>query len=629
VSGRDTIGRIREQTSIVDVVGESVKLHKQGQSYVGRCPFHREKTPSLHVNPHRGLFYCLGCGAFGDVFRFVEQRDGLSRPQAVRQLAERAGIALDETPEQRAAQQRRQALFQAGAVAADFFERMLREHPLREPAVAELLRRGLSSTSPTDAVADTLQAFRIGYAPYGWETLTAHLLHSGVSVQAAEAVGLLAPRRSGVGHYDRFRHRLMFAVLDLQGRVVAFSGRALAEPTAKQLQAAGLDPMSSGGATEARAKYINSPESPVYRKRDTLFGLDQARQHIRERQECIVVEGNFDVVSLHARGIKHVVAPLGTAFTVEQARLIKRFAPQAVFMFDPDAAGRRAVAAARQTCQEAGLVALVATVPAGMDPDELVRSGGADAVREVVQTARGILEHLIDSILEGGFPADDAQTKAAKIREVAELLGSEQDAAARAMAGRHVDRVAERLGIADSRSMRELAATVRKALAASQQALRPDPSRATRNLDPAGSKDPAYRVGREIFGAFLDYPELLGTELLSEARQLVDADLTQAIDAARQSWDKEKGLDLQQLLAKLGSPIHPFAAARLAVPRYENLDEARTKLLENVGKLKRIQLRCSSSEVEALQRAAASGDFGQEIALLREHERRAKKRHGL
>ncbi len=631
VIGQETIDRVRQQTGIVALIGESVKLQKRGRSHVGLCPFHKEKTPSFHVNEERGFYHCFGCGASGDAIRFLQEIAGLPFVDAVRELAARAGIEIIETAsdaerrQQAEARRRQQELYEVGNAAAAFFERMMREHPLRRVALEELERRGLSPTSPTDSIADALQAFRIGYAPYGWDLLSRHLLESGFSLQAAEKVGLLVPRKSGSGHYDRFRHRLMFAVLDLHGRVIAFSGRALDAPDEAELREAKIEPMGSTQGSEV-AKYVNSPESPVYKKREAVFGLYQARQGLRSEGECVLVEGNFDVMSLYARGIQNVVAPLGTAFTPEQARQIKRFAPSVTLLFDGDSAGRRAARAARDACRDAGLHARVATLPDGTDPDDLARRQGADAVRRVLGAARGMLEYLIDSALDGGFAADDSRSRAARIREVTDLLAAEDDPAVRAMAEQHADRIAERLGIADARTFRALAGSVRRALRDPRQ----DNKKRAEPPSRARSRDRRVEIGLEILGAFLDYPQLLDTQEGVEGVQLLEGDAAAAVAALRQAWDGMALTDPEQVLAKLAPSIHPFAAARLAAPRHDKLEDARLEFSENVNKLKRLELARRKSEVvEELERAAASGDFDEEISLLSEHMRRARERHGL
>jgi DNA primase len=327
VISSDTITLVRERTDIVALVTESVpSLKRRGRSWVGLCPFHKEKTGSFHVNPDRGFFHCFGCKEQGSAIDFVMKQDGATFPEAVRSLAERAGIAIEEERAERTEVDRqklqRDGLYAVSHLAATYYERQLREHPNRRYAVEELARRALvpswardgsvdaPSVSPERqaAIDDAIQAFRIGYAPPGWDGLAVFLRQQGISPLTAEAAGLLVPR-AGTGHYDRFRHRLMFPVLELQqGRVIAFSGRALAD-------------LPNDKPADKPAKYINSPESPIYTKGATLFGLYQARHSIRQAETSTLVEGNFDVVSLHAHGAANVVAPLGTAFTIDQAKL--------------------------------------------------------------------------------------------------------------------------------------------------------------------------------------------------------------------------------------------------------------------------------------------------------------------
>ena len=632
--GQETLDRVRQLTGIVELIAESVKLTKRGRSHTGLCPFHKEKTPSFHVNEERGFYHCFGCGESGDCIKFVQQTEGLTFTEAIRRLAERAGIEIVETAndaerkQQAELRRRQQELFDVGAAAAAFFERMLREHPVRNFAIEELERRALNPEGATREVADSLQAFRIGYAPYAWDALGKHLRESGLSAQAAEKVGLLAPRKQGPGHYDRFRHRLMFAVLDLQGRVIAFSGRALEEPSAAALREASIEPLGTTAA-EAPAKYVNSPESPIYRKREAVFGLYQARQALRTSERAIVVEGNFDVLSLHARGIQNAIAPLGTAFTPEQAKQIKRFAPKVILLFDGDAAGRKAVRASRDACRQAGLEAQVGTLPEGSDPDELARTQGSEGIARIVQAARGMLEYLIDATLDNTFSADDARAKAARIKEVTDLLASEEDPAVRAMAKRHADGIAARLGIADAPTLEALERSVRTALSGRQMgqdapAARVDPPARAR------SRDRRNDMGREILGALLDYPVLFDTPEVLEGLELLEGELAASIAALRQGYDGSSIGHPEEVLAKLPPSIHPFALARLAAPRHERLEDATTELVGNVKKLKGLELQRHRSEVVVeLQRAAATGDFEHEVVLLREQMRRARERHGL
>ncbi len=639
--GQETIDRVRRETKIVELVGESVKLQRRGRSFTGLCPFHKEKTPSFHVNAERGFYHCFGCHASGDAIKFVQETEGLDFVEAVRSLAERAGIDVieDESDAERKQQaelrRRQQELYDIGDRAAEYFERMLREHPLGERARAELARRGLTPKTPTDTIADALQAFRIGYAPYGWDGLVRFLKDSGLSARAAEAVGLLAPRKTGSGHYDRFRHRLMFAVVDVQGRVVAFSGRALDDPSPQELHSKGLESMGAGGSGEAPAKYVNSPESPVYRKREAVFGLYQARQALRGGDPCLVVEGNFDVVSLHARGIRSVVAPLGTAFTVEQARQIRRFTTDVVLMFDGDSAGKRATNASREPCQQAELTTKVVTLPLGKDPDDFVREKGPEAVQHLLKGAQGILEYLIDAALSEEFLSEGAEARGKRVEYVKRLIASEKDPMTRRWAEDFANRIAAgRLKAAVDNPQDTL--TLQTLSRALSTAAKPatGPTMGARGAPPpphrARSRDRRQELGLEVLGAILDYPELMEDAASEAAASVIEGDIALGFAALRQAIQDGRLANPEDVLAKLPPPIHPFALARLAAPRHERLEDARVELVDNVKKLQSLELKREKSEVtEELEAAQRIGDAKQEDALLQqiyEKARRARER---
>ena len=634
--GQETIDRVRRETKLVELVGETVKLQRRGRSFTGLCPFHKEKTPSFHVNAERGFYHCFGCHASGDAFKFVQETEGLDFVEAVRSLAERAGIDVieNETDAERKqqveAKQRQKELYDLNDRAAEYFERMLREHPLSEPARAELARRGLTPSSPTDEMADALQAFRIGYAPYGWDGLVRFLKESGLSSKAAETVGLLAARKNGPGHYDRFRHRLMFAVIDVNGRVVAFSGRALPEPTAEELRVANVESMGAGTG-EAPAKYVNSPESPVYRKREAVFGLYQSRQSLRGGDPCLVVEGNFDVVSLHARGIRNVVAPLGTAFTVEQARQIRRFTTDVVLMFDGDSAGKRATNASREPCQQAELTAKVVSLPPGKDPDDFVRERGVEGMKQLLKHARGILEYLIDLALAEELLAEGVEARAKSVQFVTKLISTEKDSTLRDLAETYADGlVAGRLKI-DQDSAEQVRSL--KSLARALQA-RPGIGPARGPVGPgrphqARSRDRRQELGLEVLGALLDYPELMEDAVSAHAGAVIEGEVAVAFAALRQAIQDGRLENPEDVLAKLPPPIHPFALARLAAPRHERLEDAKNELVDNVKKLQSLELKREMSDVtEELAEIERTGDSKQEDALLHQlfEKARARKR---
>lgn len=557
-----TLTAIRDRTDIVRLVGEVVKLKRAGRNYTGLCPFHSDKNPSFSVNAERGFYHCFACKEHGSAIDFVMKLEGKTFPEAARTLAERAGIPVEdqrtdaERREEQAARRAVQDLYAVNAMAATFFEHSLtgglaaRQHPRAPEAIGELARRGLSLSDPQAAAA--LQAFRIGYAPAGWDALTSYLQKQGVSPVTAEKVGLVVPRSSGSGYYDRFRHRLMFAVLDVQGRVVAFSGRAL--------------PDTSTG--EPPAKYINSPESPIYTKGEHLFGLYQARQAIRQKGEAVLVEGNFDVVALHARGMGHVVAPLGTAFTEHQARLLQRFAPSVSVMFDGDAAGRKATWAARGPCRVAGLSARSIALPKGSDPDEMARRGPA-GLAEAMASAVPLTHRLLDWLLrDGEVEGAPVHDPAERARAAARLVAEGADDIERAMFRSYAAQLSAALGVDGVLTAMPRAA---RAVAAQRRSV-------------------ADEMSEAVLGALLDCPSLLGDSATVARLDVLGGPAALAVALLRQMGTANPGA----LLAALPEAVREAAAHRLAAPRFQSEDEARRAIATYARTLRVAHMRQSA-----------------------------------
>jgi DNA primase len=608
---KDTIALVRERTDIVAVVSESVpSLKKRGRRFLGLCPFHKEKTPSFNVNQDTGVYHCFGCKESGDVITFLMRVEGYAFNEAVRALAERAGIVIEEErgaapTEAERHKREREALYGAMNVAAAFYEEQLRTHAHRQYAIDELARRGLAPD------AEAVQAFRVGYAPPAWDGLASYLKKQGISPAVAESVGLVVPRSSGTGYYDRFRHRLMFAVIDTHGRVVAFSGRALKDlPNDRGAGEAGDAPR------DPPPKYINSPESPIYVKGANLFGLWQARHAVRQLEHAILVEGNFDVVSLHARGVQNVVAPLGTAFTADQAKLLRRYAVDVTLLFDGDAAGRKAARAAEQPCDDAGLDAKVAVLPEKMDPDELVRTKGPEALKHVLGQARGLFEYLIDGDLDEEFNAADLREKALRVERVAGLLARQKDPVVRGMAEGYADTAAGRLDLVRS-APGAFAVLKRKILSQAHVAridFGPRPSEARVKLRPPGSEQ-----RKAITEAILDFPALLDDSEVQGVLSLLEgasAQIVAGIAQCRRSNSRgEKVLDTTEFLAQMRGHANAFASARLAAPVHETIDEARSTIVKAAKTLRGTHVAQESSEiVRELHRDASNWDAGVERA---------------
>ncbi len=389
----DAIRVVRERASLGDIVSEVVALRRRGRRGVGLCPFHAEKTPSFNVNDEDGFYYCFGCGEGGDVFSFVMKTQGVAFPEAVRMVAERVGVALPEQVAGTAPSA--EPMVAVNEVAAAFYRGALRG-PAGARARAYLAERGL--------LPETIERFGLGYAPGGGDVLFRHLRAQACPIEAAAGVGLIM-RRSGGSALDRFRDRLMFPIADRRGRVIAFGGRLL--PGAP---ATGDPP----------PKYLNSPESPIFQKGRTLYGLGLARDAIRQRGRAVVVEGYLDVIALAQADVREVVAPLGTALTVDQLAVLGRFTERVVACFDGDAAGRRAAARSFPVFIEAGLWGRGIFLPEGEDPDTFVRTHGPERFLTLLAAAEPLIEAWLREAL--GPDRDAVGRRAEAAREVARLL---------------------------------------------------------------------------------------------------------------------------------------------------------------------------------------------------------------
>lgn len=395
---RDVIARVREAADLVDVAGEYVRLRKRGRTWEGLCPFHDEKTPSFSVDAEKGLYYCFGCHQGGDIFKFLMQLENLNFPETVERLARRYGVTLP--PKSAEARQRRDAGDKQRALleeAQRFFVECL-EKPIGGEARAELERRGFPRES--------WGLYGFGFAPDDWRGLLDHLTRRHPEGALVEA-GLAVRPESGTSPYDRFRNRLTFPVRSGDGALIAFGGRILGD---------------------GEPKYLNSPETQIFRKRSTLFCLDLARRPIADQARVLVVEGYFDCLSLHRVGIGNAVATLGTALTTDHARLLKRrLGPEgmALLCYDADNAGRRAAASGAQVLLEAGVDVAVVVLPAGEDPDDVIRERGVDAFREILDHPTPLLDFLL-----GDLPPEPARRRRAGL-QLAPLVCAASDPAVR------------------------------------------------------------------------------------------------------------------------------------------------------------------------------------------------------
>jgi DNA primase len=394
----DKVEEVRRRADIASLIGEYVTLKKAGRNYLGLCPFHREKTPSFTVSPDKQMFYCFGCSEGGNVFSFLMKLNHLTFPEAVRHLAKKVGVVIPERTMSREEKERyslAEQIRQVNELAAGFFINTL-QSPAGEDAREYLRKRGIGESS--------IRTFRLGYSLEGWSHLHDYLDKKGISPKLAQQAGLLVERTGkSQGYYDRFRGRVMIPIEDVDGRVIAFGGRVM-------------------GAGEP--KYMNSPESAVYTKGNTLYGLARTGEAIREKGFALLVEGYFDLIALWNAGITNVAAMLGTALTRAQVDLIRRYATRVVAVFDPDEAGKKALARSLELFLAGNVHARAVILPDGYDPDEFVRVNGREKMDEVVANAWPMAEYYIDQILGGRGTLEEDRDK---LREAVAFLSRLED----------------------------------------------------------------------------------------------------------------------------------------------------------------------------------------------------------
>ena len=370
---KDAVQRVKDAAQIVDIIGECVSLKRAGANMKGLCPFHAEKTPSFMVNPARQSFHCFGCGEGGDVFSFMMKYYNLTFPETLKQLAQRYQITLPEKQfgsEDQAKAEKRQKLFDANERAARMYHEYLLNHDGGAQARDYLNKREIS--------VEMISAFMLGYAPAGWDFLSSKVAKSSITMAEAEEAGLLVRKEKG-GFYDRFRDRILFPIFELTGRVVGFGGRILGQ---------------------GEPKYLNTPETLIFDKSRMLFGLFQHRDAIRKKREAVVVEGNFDLLALASYGVDNVVAPLGTALTQTQIRLLKGYADEVILLFDGDEAGIKAAMRSVPLFLAEQVGARVALLPATHDPDTYIRAHGRQGLEKYLINALPMLEFAFGHLKE-------------------------------------------------------------------------------------------------------------------------------------------------------------------------------------------------------------------------------------
>jgi DNA primase len=481
---QEKIEEVRTASDIVDVVSAHVRLKKRGKNYLGLCPFHTEKTPSFSVSPEKQMYHCFGCGVGGNVFTFLMELDKVSFVEAVRTLADRAGITIPAATSADLSQEtENEALYNACRIAGRFFFENLTSTTEGKLALEYFYHRGFTE--------ETIRKFGLGYSLNAWDSLIRKAESEGLDLQVLEKAGLLVRREDGSGYYDRFRGRAMFPIFSTSGRVIGFGARKLREE----------DPLG---------KYINSPETPIYNKSRVLYGLSFAKEAIRETEFAVLVEGYVDLITVYQAGIYNVVASSGTALTEEQIQLIGHYGKSITVVYDADTAGSNATARGIDLIIEQGLDVKVAELPAGEDPDSFIRKSGHESFNRVLEAGVSFFDYKARIFLSQGL-LETPEGQATAVRSLVGTLAKMKDELKRAF---YIRKLSETYGLYESVLYRELETILGRERSRSQA--RPSPGFASSPPQPTQTAQ-VYHPGTEIPAAERDLLKLLleyGKEML-------------------------------------------------------------------------------------------------------------------
>ncbi len=524
-------GEIRSRCDLVDIVSAHVTLKKRGRKFLGLCPFHNEKTPSFNVDPDRQFWKCFGCGEGGDVFDFVQKIDGLSFPEAAEQLARRCGIEIDRSQQHTGETSDRERILKLNEEAAAYYESVLLHSDV---AKSYIQKRGL----PWDSVSK----YRIGFALDAWDGLANHLAKLKVNPADAAKAGLLAARENSPGFYDRFRGRLMFPIMNASNRVIGFGGRIIGE---------------------GEPKYLNSPETAVFSKNKVLYGLNFARKAIADKDQAIVVEGFLDAITVQEAGFANTVATMGTALTPDHAQLLHRYTGNVSLAFDSDSAGMTAALRSGPIFEREGIATRIIVVPAGDDPDSLLRKGGPSVFAALIDDAAPLADYQIKvAMSKFDLTSDEGKTKA--LNQACAIVASVENSMERErlirVLGKYHPNFDTGTTIVEDQLRREVSRLRARAVTHTQRPMNPG-----LGVKPAGRASLLERSEKQILGIILFQqadankvfgslpPNEFSTEQMRELASALEEHLQRRekvdVDALR---EEVKGTDAETLMVELG-----------------------------------------------------------------------------
>ena len=566
---------VKKTADIVEVIGQYVELKKRGQNHIGLCPFHSERSPSFTVNQSKQIYHCFGCGRGGDVFTFWMEYHNSDFPQSLKSLAERYNIPLPQKRDLYADRKKtelKEQLFKINDLAGRYFHTILVKSANGKPGRDYFSRRYISQ--------ETIAQFRLGYVVNKWDGLLSYLKSKNCSLDRAAKAGLLIPKNNKE-YYDRFRGRIMFSIFDLNHHSIGFGGRIL---------------------DDSLPKYINTPETPIYHKGYSLYGLDSAFEDIRKKDLTIIVEGYMDMLVLRQHGISNVVASLGTALTSDQIRRLKGYTKNVIVLFDPDDAGREAALKSFPLFLNEGISAKVVVLPQGEDPDSFVNKHGSDAFKKVLERAAPIFDFYLDQTLAHMGHGVDGQIKA--LSEVLPVFMNLGQGATRFL---YVHRFAEKTGINEAIVWEEL--KHREGTGKNARGISQLKSRFSETQDPR-----KYGSDLQFFNLLLHYPEKIDTFRDQEWELIVsDPEIIAIIKVVMEKFPSEGNLD--RIEEFLDSPVakEQLRVSLMSQPFYsaESVSQAVSEFEKKIAQVKVSQ---------SIRKASAEGDMEMLNRLIREKQ---------
>lgn len=545
----EKISEIQNVADIIDIVSESVLLKKAGKNHIGLCPFHSEKTPSFTVNPEKQIFHCFGCGAGGNVFSFLMKHDGISFPEAVQALARRFGIELptkDMSPAQQRIMGEREQILNVNHQAMNYFQQMLLHSPAGKTGLHYLTERGITR--------ETLEKFHIGYVPDGWQNLMGYLGRKKISQELMLKSGLIIENSQKTGCYDRFRNRVMFPIFNMGKQVIGFGGRVL---------------------DGSLPKYLNSPETPVYSKSNSLYGLHLAKPECRKTGVVFIVEGYMDLIALWQHGVQNAVATLGTSMTAEHVRMLKGHCEKAVLVYDSDEAGLKAAARSIEIFDKGHLDASILVLPNGHDPDSYLFENSETAFREMAQQALGTMDFLMESAIQKNGMAVEGKVRTVNIMK--DYLAKVQDHVSRSL---YIKRLSERLDIDDAAIMEKVRETIHQQKTGNNRA---------ETIQGAGTQTAGMkgngllesdRMEKKIIAMMIQYPEIMPEIRTQKILTLFENKIIAKIGGIIAEQHEKGKLSVSGLIAKLSNPEHEKFIASLAIENSKWNHDGCLKLLK-------------------------------------------------